>query len=776
MGVRHALLRVALLLSCAIGSSDASSGLVGPGAMAPFRGGGGGGRRGPTRYMRVNDPAVGFFVGGSKDEAMNGLYARTETLPESLATASRKKKISLLYLHAASGYSLAFAESPREPDAMEWVFMDGTGHDRVALFDNALIPPAGERWTHVRAARAPAEDKSGWFGNWRVRDARAAEEAGEDTKSFETAESRVERSSKTQRAADDEYDELPWQLIAVLSEDMLAQLARQQRRHDNQVNRALNCHPPTPPRGAFAVVETSPPEAALAEAARVTRAAEAHAAAEDHDAAAEAYAAAMEDTGRIGNDPELDLDGGDAREKVAAWTRSYLSFRRGASLRRAGRLDESARALRDALATAPNFADALFESALASLDAGKFSDAFDAFERLACADRAFPELQRWMTRARAREVRGETRAVERTREWARALRRAELGTRLAKGATRFCRAWRQTGSCAADGEREEEKDASCMEATRNGQSGFCECSFALRDASAFAEEVATTAFARETLEARGGPRAFDEAAGGPEDARVLAEANGNATHGARLGCAHGDGPSCAAYCETAWRVATRRVEGLARAMATRLGMEMSDLFRFEEEVLLERNEDASHAATRSVVEAASRLRALADGTAPQAEDASPVAEADPSNERSANALSTLVPGEDDVADRSDLYLVLDLPADFTKSELKSRYRRASLSSHPDKPSGSQRAFQRVAEAYQVLGDPEAREAYDLGLGLGEPRDGDAPGDTTLWEEVEREFFPEVHGWRPFGDPHERKRESAAARARSREFRERYGEL
>ena len=66
--------------------------------------------------------------------------------------------------------------------------------------------------------------------------------------------------------------------------------------------------------------------------------------------------------------------------------------------------------------------------------------AFDAFERLACAGRAFPELQPSTTRARAREVRGETRAVERTREWARALRRAELETRLAKGATRFCRA------------------------------------------------------------------------------------------------------------------------------------------------------------------------------------------------------------------------------------------------------------------------------------------------------------------------------------------------
>jgi hypothetical protein len=202
----------------------------------------------------VSDPAVGFFVGGSEDAAMNGLYARTETLPESLATAAKKKKFSLLYLHAASGYSLAFAESPREPDAMEWVFMDAAGHDRVALFDNALIPPAGERWTHVRAARAAAADAGGWFGNWGKRDESGADaEADEDPKSSfgtTTSQSRVERSSKTQSAADDEYDELPWQLIAVLSEDMLAQLARQQRRHDNLVNRALNCHPPTPPRGA----------------------------------------------------------------------------------------------------------------------------------------------------------------------------------------------------------------------------------------------------------------------------------------------------------------------------------------------------------------------------------------------------------------------------------------------------------------------------------------------------------------------------------------------
>jgi len=293
--------------------------------------------------------------------------------------------------------------------------------------------------------------------------------------------------------------------------------------------------------------------------------------------------------------------------------------------------------------------------------------------------------------------------------------------------------------------------------------------------------VATTAFARETLEARGGPRAFDEAAaGGPEDARVLAEANGNATHGARLGCAHGDGPSCAAYCETAWRVATRRVEGLARAMATRLSQASPPVHLEDAEEDASSRDDASAAATRSVVEAASRLRALAEENAEEnpdadARDRDARSDGDANDARSALSSLSPVSGDDDVADRSDLYLVLDLPADFTASELKARYRRASLSSHPDKPSGSLRAFQRVAEAYQLLGDPEAREAYDLGLGLGEPRE-DAPGDTTLWEQVEREFFPEVHGWRPFGDPRERKRERQAARARSRAFREQHGEL
>ena len=45
--------------------------------------------------------------------------------------------------------------------------------------------------------------------------------------------------------------------------------------------------------------------------------------------------------------------------------------------------------------------------------------------------------------------------------------------------------------------------------------------------------------------------------------------------------------------------------------------------------------------------------------------------------------------------------VLQVPIDFTHDELKRAYRAASLAMHPDKHGGSDEAFQRVAEAYQV---------------------------------------------------------------------------
>ena len=57
--------------------------MVGPGAMAPY---GGGGRRWHGGYVRVQDPAKGFFLAGSTVMSMNGLYGRVDSvvnLPQS---------------------------------------------------------------------------------------------------------------------------------------------------------------------------------------------------------------------------------------------------------------------------------------------------------------------------------------------------------------------------------------------------------------------------------------------------------------------------------------------------------------------------------------------------------------------------------------------------------------------------------------------------------------------------------------------------------------------
>ena len=105
---------------------------------------------------------------------------------------------------------------------------------------------------------------------------------------------------------------------------------------------------------------------------------------------------------------------------------------------------------------------------------------------------------------------------------------------------------------------------------------------------------------------------------------------------------------------------------------------------------------------------------------------------------------------------SDHYAVLSLPADFTDTELRAGYRRISLRFHPDKPGGSMADFQRVAEAYTVLSDETKRVSYDAGEDV--PHKAVDGETTTVWDEVEEKHFPERYGFKPFGDPYERKRE------------------
>lgn len=60
---------------------------------------------------------------------------------------------------------------------------------------------------------------------------------------------------------------------------------------------------------------------------------------------------------------------------------------------------------------------------------------------------------------------------------------------------------------------------------------------------------------------------------------------------------------------------------------------------------------------------------------------------------------------------SNLYAVLNVSPQCSMDELKSAYRRCARQTHPDRQGDAHR-FQRVQEAYAVLGDPQKRALYD----------------------------------------------------------------
>lgn len=77
------------------------------------------------------------------------------------------------------------------------------------------------------------------------------------------------------------------------------------------------------------------------------------------------------------------------------------------------------------------------------------------------------------------------------------------------------------------------------------------------------------------------------------------------------------------------------------------------------------------------------------------------------------------------------YETLKVSQNASKSEIKSAYRRLARKLHPDKNDGSEqtaRAFAAIAEAYEVLGNPEDRANYDkrlLELKIDETLNGDS---------------------------------------------------
>lgn len=89
----------------------------------------------------------------------------------------------------------------------------------------------------------------------------------------------------------------------------------------------------------------------------------------------------------------------------------------------------------------------------------------------------------------------------------------------------------------------------------------------------------------------------------------------------------------------------------------------------------------------------------------------------------------------------DLYAVLDVPRDATKSQITRAYYNLAKKYHPDKNPGdavAEERFKLISEAYQILTDPEKREYYDKYGTVKEEDDGD--DELMFFVEVIRSLF------------------------------------
>jgi len=87
--------------------------------------------------------------------------------------------------------------------------------------------------------------------------------------------------------------------------------------------------------------------------------------------------------------------------------------------------------------------------------------------------------------------------------------------------------------------------------------------------------------------------------------------------------------------------------------------------------------------------------------------------------------------------KQDYYADLEVVKNASEAEIKAAYRRLAREHHPDRQ-GDPLKFRAVAEAYETLGDPDKRQAYDAASA--NARIVDLKGESSaLVEEYFRQF-------------------------------------